>query len=94
MASKHVTLSSLEKGKKMTPLFLEKSPAHSWSTSTCSKISQYISFTYTPCGFQTTASMLCLGLSYLACWSFKGGDFVCCFPQALLELKPPRVKSH
>lgn len=63
------------------------------STNTCSKISQYV-FTYTLGAFQMTASMLCLGLNYLASWNAKSEDLVSYCPQALLKLKPPSVKSH
>lgn len=38
--------------------------------------------------FQTTASVLCLGLSYLVCWFFHSLDSVSYCPPALLELIP------
>lgn len=63
----------------------EKVPTDPCTFGTCPKISQHISFIYSP-GVSQTAALMCLRSSKFVCRPFKNGVLVFCSHPALPEL--------
>lgn len=73
-------------------LFLERVPAGSWSSGSCFKMSNWVSFTFGLGAFQTAAFGLGLRASESACKPFKSGFSIPYISVVLQDLIPVYIK--